>query len=156
MARVYGSDVNIIFRELVKIKPDMILTYSRMSKLVDLKIEGSSNYVLTMARKRAKEEKGIIFRAVNKVGLQRLDDHNTVRAARAYIESANKAANAAKDVLRCIKKFDKLSHSDAARFNATLSVSSMIRELCDARSFDAIEDGFASKKKIERLDVAVA
>ena len=145
MARIYSADVNILYREMLKTKPGMILTYTRMSKMIDVTVNGSSNYILTVARNRAKQEKKILFRAVNGIGIQRLDDHNTVRASRAYIESANKAAKAAIYALGCVKKFEKLSKEDQDKFHTAATIAGIVSQFCNPKTLEAVEAGVAIK-----------
>ncbi|NCD11243.1 MAG: hypothetical protein EOL93_01720 [Epsilonproteobacteria bacterium] len=140
MARIYGADINIIYRALLKTKPGMMLTYAYMSKLVDRDIATSGDYILQSARTRAKVEKGVLFRAVNKMGLERLTDHGMIKASRTYVVSAHRQAKSAIETLGCVKNFEKLSEQDKNMHNASITLAKAVCYFCDPKCLDMIDE----------------
>ncbi len=87
--RSYETDA--IYRQIIKLNIDEIVTYKQLSGIIGRDIRQARNYLAT-ARRIAQRDNGIVCSVVRNVGIKRLRDVAIVESANASIRSIRRKA----------------------------------------------------------------
>lgn len=94
---------------------------------------------LQTARKRALVDDGLVFEAVHKIGLKRLNDSEIVATGTHSIDRIRRIARRGTQKLLSVKEFDKLPNADKIRHNAVVSLLGAVQQIATENKVKSLE-----------------
>lgn len=125
-------DTTTLYERLCKADEGEVITYTKLSELIDRDVqhEGSGN--LTTARKKALREKGFVFECVRGIGIKRALPSEVVDASESGVKRARRQMRLSSRKLATVDT-DSLSQEDQTRA-AVLASKLATLELCSGSS----------------------
>lgn len=105
------------------------VSYEQLAQLTGCDIEGDERHLLASARRILEHEDRIVFGAVLRVGVKRLDDQGKVEIGAIGLDRARSAARLGARRLACVEHFDLLPQASQLRHNATMTLFRLFRHV---------------------------
>lgn len=140
MAKFIEADIIACMNLLENAKPGKMITYSEICREIRSKVYTPQvEYAVRVARKRLKEEKGMVFKPHQRVALRRLTDSEIVKTGIDGLIRVNRATQRHMETLKCVSDFEALSHTEQAKHNAAMAINAAIGKMTEVKSISSLE-----------------
>lgn len=139
-------DTQTVIDRLEKTAPGELVTYKELSELIGRDIADGARHVLQSAKRALQKHRQMVFAAVTKQGVRRLDDAGIVDTGTAAVKRIGRAARHAGVTLACAD-FDKLDDGRRVKHNAVLSYFGVVEAISKKGAIAKIETRVAKTQQ---------
>lgn len=118
-------DTEIIFKRITDLEIGETATYQELSALIGRPIQGEAYGNLCTARRKAFNERQMVFGTIRNEGIRRLDDAGRLVAGRDQISRSRKAARKARRIVATVDP-EKLSEDDRRTYESAVMTSTVL------------------------------
>src|SRR5690349_12060809 len=148
-------DTQVIVKRLAAAKAGETVTYDELQKLIGQDVRpGAEAYVRLLKARDVLEkdpDKRIVFAAVNKEGIKRLNDSEIVESGSSFVGLVRRTARRGLRRLTCVN-YDKLTNGERVKHNAAASHLGVLHEITKPSAVKKIEAGV--EKSHEKMATA--
>jgi len=124
------AETKTLLAMLVGVEIGEVLTYESLGKAIghDVRpVRGDANHLLQTARRRARDDHRVCFRAVPGIGLQRIDDIGKVEESSNQINKSRRASGRAVRMAVSVDDYQKLPKDRQIEHNRNLSIAGVLK-----------------------------
>ena len=131
-------DTQMVIDRLRAAAPGELVTYRELSDIIGRDVADGARHVLQSATRALQKHRQMVFAAVTRQGVRRLDDAGIVDMGGAAIKRIGRAARRAGVTLGCAN-FDNLDDGRRVKHNATLSYFGVVEAISKKGAIAKIE-----------------
>ena len=139
-------DTDSLVRVMKEIKMGETITYSEMSNVIGRNVL-ARRWTITSAINKLRNEYGIVFEVISKVGYKRLDSIGIVQTGSLAIKKIRSAAKVGMKKLSCVD-FQSLDVQKQVEHNAKYTVLALVQESTTKKSISKIENKVGNSNDI--------
>lgn len=132
-------DTNLIYQRIERAEIGEVITYDEMSDLIGRNVRTKAAHNLASARRRAFNQRQMVFDAVHKVGIKRLNDVEIVTTTQQAIDKARRSARRAAKRITAVRDFDALPKELRVKHNTFMSALSAMAAITKAGPMAKLE-----------------
>ena len=120
-------DSKMLYDRLIKAEVGAVIPYRELTEVISRDVQGPARGNMNTARHRALRHNGMVFEAVWKVGLKRLNETEVVAVGEARLGRIRRVARRGLEKLGSVQKFDALPEAAKVKHNAAVSILGAFR-----------------------------
>lgn len=146
-------NTRMLFERLKPAQQRDVLTYSELSAVIGLDVQKEGYHHLYSARRKAEVELGMVFEAIENVGIKRLDDNGIIASyTDRAVDLTRKKARRYRQKLTKVVDYNSLPDVSKVKHNATLTVLWFFEKMTQHKRFDKIKQVVSSTHKTLSFD----
>lgn len=133
-----GIDTKTIFDRLCAAKVGDTIAYAELSSLIGRDIRGMAHHCLASARRKALNEKQIVFATVSKVGVKRLNDVEIVATGEDTVSRIRRMSKRSLRTITAVQDYDRLPNGSKVLHNTYASVLGVVAHISSSRQINKL------------------